>query len=219
MNTIIACESIKPELENVKKRVDDVQILYLPQNLHRMPHKLKEALQEAIDKTGPEDGRIILGFGLCSNAVVGLKAPSQGLFIPRVHDCISFYLGSRERYMWLFNNYPGTYYLTVNWMEKKTDPLGLMENEYTERVGREMAEEAMQLEIKNYKYIGFINTTKESGKWLKRAKENASYFNKEFIEYRGKDQLFIKILFGPHDEPDFVYVKPDEKVKQNEFLK
>lgn len=219
MNTIIACASIKPELENLKQMASDVRIQYLPQNLHRLPHKLKGILQETIDQLVPEDGRIILGFGLCSNAVVDIKAPSQGLFIPRVHDCITFYLGSREKYRHLFNNFPGTYYLTGSWMENQTDPLGLMENEYTERVGREIAEESMQYEINNYTNISFINTTKESGRWRKRAKENASYFNKEFTEHKGNDEFFRKILFGPHDEADFVYVKPNKKVKQKEFLK
>ena len=219
MRKIISCAIIKPELEIIRKNAGEVDIQYLPQNLHRLPHKLKDILQEAIDRSDQQEEKIILGFGLCSNAVSGIKAPAQGLFIPRVHDCISFYLGSREKYRQLFNKYPGTYYLTRGWMENQKDPLGLMENEYTERVGREFAEEAMRRELKNYKYISFINTTNESGKWLKRAKDNAAFFGKEFIEYKKSDRFFKKIVFGPYDEPDFIYVKPYDRIKQEEFLK
>ncbi len=220
MNTIIACESIKPELEHVKGNTKDVKIKYLSQNYHRNPGKLKKALQAAIDKIKPGDGKLILGFGLCSNAVVDIKAPTQGLYVPCVHDCITLYLGSRDKYKQLFMKYPGTYYLTKSWIGNKKDPLGTMRNEYTKRVGRKMAEETMQREIKNYKYISFINTAgKDEKKCLQRAKENALYFNKEFIEYKANDDYFRKIVFGPHKEPDFIYIKPNEKITQKEFFK
>ncbi len=220
MHTIIACGSIKPELEHVKGDAKDVKVKYLPQNLHRDPDKLKKVLQEVIDKVTPEDGKIILGFGLCSNSIVGVKAPSQGLYVPCVHDCIALYLGSRDKYKQLFNKFPGTYYLTKSWIGNEKDPLGLMKNEYTERVGRKMAEEAMQQEIKNYKYISFINTPgKDENKCLQRAKDNAEYFNKEFVEHKSNNEYFKKILFGPHEEPDFIYFKPNEKITQKKFLK
>ncbi len=220
MNKIIACASIKPELDHVKGDADDVIIKYLPQNLHRDPTKLKKILQDAIDNMSSENGKVILGFGLCSNAIVDIKAPKQGLYVPRVHDCITFYLGSREKYKNLFSKYPGTYYLTKSWINDNKDPLGLVENEYTERVGREMAEETMQQEIKNYKYISFVNTAGNNAKkFSERAKKNAKHFNKKYIEYKGNDDFFKKIVFGPHEEPDFIYVEPNEKIKQKEFLK
>ena len=40
---------------------------------------------------------ILLGYGLCSNGLVGLTARSIPLVIP-VHDCITLFLGSKEQY-------------------------------------------------------------------------------------------------------------------------
>ncbi len=220
MNIIIACKSIKPELELLKNSSSNVKTKYLPQNLHRTPHKLKKILQETINKVDPNSEKVILGFGLCSNAIVDIIAPQQGLYVPLVHDCIAFYLGSREKYKKLFKKYPGTYYLTKSWISSGKDPLGLVENEYTQRVGKKLAKETMEEEIKNYKYISFVNSTHdENSEYLGRAKENAEYFSKEFVNYKGNDDFFKKILFGPYDNKDFIYIKPGEKISQKEFLK
>lgn len=220
MKTVIACKSIKPELDRMKAGEDNLKVKYLPQNLHRTPDRLREMIQDVIDKFEPESDIMVLGYGLCSNGIVGVNAPHQGLYIPRTHDCIAFYLGSRAAYINIFSKHPGTYHLTKSWIDNKKDPLGLIENEYTERVGREMAEETMRAEIKNYEYISYVNTNVgEEEQYRKRARENADFFNKKFIEYNGSADYFNKILYGPYDTQDFVFVKPYEKVNQKEFLK
>jgi hypothetical protein len=220
MNTVVACGSIKPELEKMAgEAVEKVHLHFLPQNLHRAPHKMKEMIQKAIDEKSSVSERIVLGYGLCSNGIVGVKAPQQGLYVPKVHDCIAFYLGSREKYNKIFRQHPGTYHLTKSWIDNEKDPLGLMENEYTRRVGEEMAKEAIETEIKNYEYISFINNElANSDKYRQRAKKNAEVFHKKYIEYKGTDSFFKKILFGPYDK-DFIYIEPNKTIKQKEFLK
>ncbi len=220
MNTIIACGSIKPELENFKDDDKNIVTRYLPQNLHRTPHKMKDIIQKVVEKAEEESENIILGYGLCSNGVVGVKAPRQGLYIPRVHDCIALYLGSRDKYFKIFSKYPGTYHLTKSWIDNQKDPLGLVENEYSERVGRELAEETMKTEIRNYKYISYVSTLSgNNDHYRQRAKENAEFFNKKFVEYEGSNDYFRKILYGPYDDKDFIYIKPNQEITQKEFLK
>jgi len=220
MKRVIACGSIKPELERLAGQEPGVSLRFMPQNLHRLPEKLTRMLQQAIDETDHAFQQIVLGYGLCSNAIVGLRAPSQGLYIPHVHDCITFYLGSRDAYQKVFSKKPGTYHLTRSWIDNHTDPLGLMRNEYTKRVGSEMAEEAIRTEIRNYRYISFVDTQGMGNEsYRTRARENAEYFNKEFIEYKGSDAFFKKILFGPYQQPDFMYIPPGDIVKQKDFLK
>lgn len=219
MNRIIACGIMKQELDHLRDDAHDVQVHYLPQKLHRDPRLLRQKLQEAIDSIPDDGSKLILGYGLCCNAVVGIQAPSQGLYIPRVHDCITFFLGSREKYNEMFSKQPGTYYLTSSWIDIRKDPLGQVEHEYTDRVGREMAEETMQTEIRNYRQISYIHTAGSRKKHLERARENAEHFGKELIEHNHNEEYFRKILFGPHEAPDFVYVKPNSKIEQQEFFK
>lgn len=215
---VIACGSIGPELESLPKP-PGTDLYFMDQNLHRIPERLKEEVQKSLDRFDQYD-QVVLGYGLCSNGVAGVIPPTQQLFIPRVHDCISLFLGNRNKYKDVFYNYPGSYFLTKSWIEELKDPLGLMENEYTQRVGRETAEWAINEEIKNYKYIIFVNNgVGDTDKCRNRAIENATYFNKEFVEMEGQLAYFHRILNGPYDKTDFVTIMPGEEVKQKDFLK
>ena len=71
----------------------------------------------------PKVGTIILGYGLCSRAVVGLRAEGCTLVVPRVDDCIAIFLGSGDAYRTQHCSEPGTYYLTKGWIEAGDAPL------------------------------------------------------------------------------------------------
>ncbi len=219
---IIACGSLSPELEIIASGSEHVKVIFLEQNLHRAPQNMKAEIQKELDQiTNNKDiTKVILGYGLCSGGIVGIKAPQQGLIIPKVHDCIALMMGERNTYHSFFHKQPGTYHLTESWIENEKDPLGLLENEYTERVGREMAEYAIHEELKNYTHISFINTgMRDEEKYRKRAQENAAYFKKEFIEIKGSGKYLKQLIHGPYDETDFIYIKPGHTVQQKEFLK
>lgn len=219
--TIIACGSIRSELENAREKSGiDVTLIFMPQNFHRKPEKMTPFLQERINRESEKGKMVILGYGLCSGGTAGLKAPEYGLVIPKIHDCISMYLGSNAEYKRIFKHYPGTYFLTRNWIDNQLDPKGLVNNEYTKRVGYEMAKEAMETELKNYKYIAYIDTTgSKTDKYRNIAKENARIFNKEFIELKGSDKFFISLLKGPYDNENFLKFKYKEISNHNHFLK
>ena len=90
--------------------------------LHVNPGKLRQTLQEAVDGVGGQYETIILGYGLCSQAVVGIKANGCRLVVPRVDDCIALFLGSRSAYSAQCRAEPGTYYLTKGWIEVGDTP-------------------------------------------------------------------------------------------------
>ena len=91
--------------------------------------RLYEALQQAVDQVEPEVSEVVLAYGLCSNGVVGVIAPPQGLYIPRVHDCIALFLGSQAAYREAFQRRAGSYYLTPGWVAEQRDPLGMLEDD------------------------------------------------------------------------------------------
>jgi hypothetical protein len=53
---------------------------------------------------------------------VGIHARAVPLAIPRVHDCISLFLGSDAAYRREFARYPGTYYISAGWVQEKVQP-------------------------------------------------------------------------------------------------
>jgi hypothetical protein len=213
---IIACQVMKPEITLLTQEMDYIEPIYLESSLHDTPDKMPDLIREKIDQAAPYASQIVLGYGLCSNGVVGLEAPPQGLIIPRVHDCISLFLGSSDLYQELFSKYPGTYYLSPGWLAERSDPLGYMEKNYVPRMGREMAEWGLKEELKHYTHITLINTeTADMAPLRKIAKQNAEYLDMKFKEVEGSTQYFSKILFGPYTDDEFVVLKPGETMQQD----
>lgn len=219
---IVACRVVENELEAIRRQAGDtdIEIRYLDQNLHRTPEKMPGLIQEQIDEASEYAGLIVLGYGLCSNGVVGVTARKQRVCIPRIHDCIALLLGSRRAYFEAFRQRAGTYYLTPGWVAEEKDPLGMMENEYTPKMGRETAEWGIKEELKHYTHIVLIDTgIGDIEKLRKRARANAEFLGKAYEEVKGSAAYFEKILFGPYDPGDFVCLEPGEKAGQKPFMK
>ncbi|MCL2046523.1 MAG: DUF1638 domain-containing protein [Oscillospiraceae bacterium] len=75
--------------------------------IHMDPKTLNETLMKTIENSLNASNRkydaLILGFGLCGNAAVGLSC-SIPMIIPRVHDCCTVHMGSKERFLEVFGN-------------------------------------------------------------------------------------------------------------------
>lgn len=216
---LIACRVMEPELQQVLAEGGEApEILYLDQALHRTPTKMPGRLQEKIDQVARTASRIVLGYGLCSNGVVGVEARQQGLFIPRCHDCIALFLGSPGRYDKIFREKPGTYYLTPGWIAEKKDPLGILE-EQVPKYGRETAQWVMEEELKHYTHIALIDTgVEEMAPLRERAMENASVLKKQYEEIPGSLDYFRELIRGPYTEEKFLRLRLGEKFTQEMFL-
>ena len=74
---------------------------FVPMLAHTDPAELKRLISEKIEAAG-KSGRpydaVILGFGLCGNAVIGLSSPIT-MVIPRAHDCCTIHMGSKENFL------------------------------------------------------------------------------------------------------------------------
>ena len=115
---VIACEVAAREFFHCAARsVNTMDITLKPQGLHDSSDACRKELQPLIDAVDPKEyAALFLGYGLCNNATVGLRAGRVRMVIPRAHDCITFFLGSKERYARIFTRRPGTYYYTAGWV-------------------------------------------------------------------------------------------------------
>lgn len=217
---LVACKVMEPELEQVRRTRPHVQVEYLEQSLHRTPQKMPERVQAVVDSVSDGADRIVLGYGLCSNGIVGVRARAQELIVPRCHDCISFFLGSPEAYRRESDAHPGTYYLTPGWVAERKDLLGIIEDDYVKRVGREMAEWAMREELKHYTRIVLIDTgIGDIAPLRARAQENARFFGMAYEELQaGCLDYFTKLMDGPYDDGEFLRLLPGEAVTQEMFM-
>ena len=211
---VIACATVIEEM--LPFLPADVPHEVLDFGLHINPAELKKVLQEKIDEASQSADVLLLGYGLCSMAVVGLKATTATLVIPRTDDCIAIFLGSCNAYKEQAKKEPGTYYLTKGWIEVGTTPFE-EHKLLIEKFGEAKAERMTKLMLKNYKRLAFINTGQyEIDRYRTYAQKTAEKFELRFEEIDGSSALVMKTVFGPWDE-EFVVVSPGETISYQDF--
>jgi hypothetical protein len=197
----------------------------LPAGLHDTGAKtMRQRIQEGIDGAeGKRYDAIALGYALCGTGLVGVRARSIPLVLPRGHDCITLLMGSRDKYTEYFNANPGVYFRSTGWVERDdelveqaagigltADLQGLIEK-YGEDAGRYLYDEMMSYR-RNYSKLTFINTgleTDESFKQCARAEANEKGW--QFEEFEGSVSLFRRLLSGDW-ESDFLVVPPGHRI-------
>jgi len=213
---VLACSVMEKEIKQFQN--GQMEFKFLDYGLHRTPENMAKAIQSEIDKVSEKDYEgIVLGYGLCSNGIVGINSKKHRLIIPRIHDCISLFLGSIESYQSQSKEYPGTYYLTPGWIEKGQTPISKYKS-YAQSYGEETARWVLHEEMKHYTRIVFIDTgVYPPEPYRKMARENAEFLGVTYEEIQGSSELFKKLLRGPWDN-DFLIIDKNQNVKQECFL-
>jgi hypothetical protein len=240
---LIACEIFYRELcAAVARSINQVDIEFLPKGLHDigqagMSARLTEALA-AVDESPYE--AILFGYGLCSNGLVGLTARNIPLVIPRAHDCITLFLGSKERYLDYFQTHTGVYFKTSGWLERGSvltqsiqQQTGMLQTyeEYVEKYGEDNAKflyEQLGDRTHNYSGMTFIEMGIEpDDRFERQARQEAAERGWKFEKLAGHMTLIQQLLDGPWDADRFLVVPPgsrvaasfDEKIIKTEAIK
>ncbi|MFN8597526.1 MAG: DUF1638 domain-containing protein [Anaerolineae bacterium] len=186
--------------------------------LHLRPQDLKRVLQEKIDEASQQADVVILGYGLCSMAVVGLKATTATVVVSRSDDCIAIFLGSCAAYKQQASKEPGTYYLTKGWIEVGDTPFSEHEK-LVEKYGEAKAMRMMKLTLKNYTRLAFINTGDYNLETYREyARRTGEKFALRYEEIDGSPALVQKMIAGPWDD-EFVVVSPGETITYEMFTR
>jgi hypothetical protein len=211
---IIACRTVIHEMQHLLP--SDMEPLTLDSGLHLHPEKLRGTLQAMVDDITPDTETIILGYGLCSMGVLGLKASHSTLVIPCVDDCIALFLGSRRAYLKALSQEPGTYFLSKGWIDAGItllDELSSME----ERYGKRRAEQVMRRMLQHYRRIAFIDMGyKDQERYRQFSQEAARKLNLSYKEIRGTPELLRKICSGQWDD-EFVVAPPGQVIRLEDF--
>jgi hypothetical protein len=202
-----------------------VSVQLYRQGLHNTPKNLRSTLQDAVDAVPPgQYDAILLVYGLCGTATVGLTARRTPLVIPRAHDCITFYLGSHQRYQQEFDAFPGTYWYSQDYMERNepganaglgASNLGVLDDvyaEYVEKYGQDNADYLMEVMGewgKHYDRAVYVDMGLGDGQdYERRAREEAERRRWLFERRQGDRRLLNMLLEGTWPEDEFLIVPP-----------
>lgn len=229
---LLSCEVLYREASlAIARSPHQVDIEFLPKGLHDigrdgMLQRLEEAL-ERIDESLYD--AILLGYGMCNYGTVGLKARLIPIVLPRAHDCMTMFFGSKERYVEYFNENPGTYFLTTGWIERGENPgelsqlsiqhqngMDLTYQELVEKYGEDNAKylyDTLVDQRKHYRQLTFIEMGLEpNGSFEEYAKGMAVDHQWKFEKIRGDMSLIEKLVNGLWREDEFLIVKPGHRV-------
>lgn len=193
---------------------------FLKQGLHNTPELLYKELQQAIDGADGKYDAILVGYGLCSRGIEGITSKESRLVFMRGHDCITFFLGSKEFYREYFDMHPGTYWYTPGWIETGTQPgKDRYENTlrtYVGKYGEENAEYLMEMEqgwFKEYSNAAYVDMEFfDDREYKEYSKECAKWLNWSYEELKGSPGLIEAFLAGDWDNDRFLVVEPGYRI-------
>ena len=223
----ISCKVMQREAYFCASRSKNVvDVTLMEQGLHDTPDELRNQVQKALDNTLDIQGRpydaSLLGYGLCSNGIVGLSAKIP-IVVPRGHDCVTLLLGSKEKYQEYFDSHRGVYWYSTGWIEADKQPskerYERLLAEYKEKYGDDNAQYLMEVEqdwITQYNWATYIDWgLANTDKYKDYARQCAEFLNWNYDELKGSPGLMQKLLDGEWDDGDFLIVQPGQKINED----
>lgn len=206
-----------------------MDIELVAKGFHDRPEELRTRLQRMIVGAGDQGyDAVLLAYGLCGKATSGLAASEIPLVLPKAHDCITLFLGSRLRYRDQFDDNPGTFWYAQDYIERD-DGLGTelamgatgsdlkeVHKEYVAKYGEDNADylmEVMGAWQEHYQRAVFIDMGVGDASGVEnKAREEAGRRGWTFERLKGDLVLLERLLNGDWDK-DFLVLQQGETVE------
>ncbi|MDR0518448.1 MAG: DUF1638 domain-containing protein [Clostridiales Family XIII bacterium] len=152
---VVACETLKPELELVMEAVGSkLPVYWVDSGQHDHTDRLRESICDELAGIPDEYGTVLLVFGFCGNAMVGVEPGARRLVMPKAADCIPLFLGSQKA-----RDGYGTkrYFFTEGYLDAESNSA----SDYralVEKYGEEKARMVTREMLKHYEYLTVVDT-------------------------------------------------------------
>ena len=207
----LACETIADEVRMAARKTNSsIPILWIESGMHNTPENLKQYLQSEIDRVENVDD-ILLLFGYCGNALLGLVSGSCRLIIPRVDDCVSLLLGGNAQRNRLNEQAMG-YFLTQGWLNHENN-LWSEYNYCLEKYGPERTRQIYSVRLHNYKKLNVIKTgAYDLEKFIQLTGRIARELDLDHAVVEGSLDLLCEAMRREWSEERFITVEPGREV-------
>ncbi len=202
---------------------------FTPKGAHEDSLKLHDIIQAAVDNASKKNeyDAILLGFGLCGNALVDVASSGIPLVIPRAHDCCTIFLGSRELFKQYFSDNPSMEWSSASYMERGDSYI--REGSVGKMMGLDKSYEQLEAEYgsENATFIWetlhpeqhssemiYINIPgTENLRYLEKFNTLACETNRSIKLINGDMRLLKGLLYGDWNSKEYLIINNREKIK------
>lgn len=224
MLSVIACNVLEAEVRQLAADLPHIrELFFMPQGLHNEPVRLQRELQAAVNRAEADAGvdAIALVYGLCSRGVENLRHERCPIVIARAHDCVTLFLGDKDRYATYLREHPGTYWYSPGWIKSHAPPgpdrTARLRQEYTRKFDADEVDYLMEMEqhwIAKYDRAAYVGLgIGESQKDKDYTKNCAACLGWDYDQVKGDPALLRALLAGDWDEQRFLVVPPRQVIR------
>ncbi len=220
---LLACRVFEEELRLHGANAPHVlETRFLEVGLHDHPDNLRKALQVEIDALDSLDiEAVVLAYALCGRGTAGLRAGRHRLVIPRGHDCMTIFMGSKEKFACQQAACPDSYYYTPGWMKANRTPgperLDSLRVEFSEKFDSDDVEFLLESEKSNWAQHGqavFLDLgTPGADEKAASAAKSAASLGWKFERIPGDPTLLSDLIAGRWDNDRFQIIEPGGRLE------
>ncbi len=221
---LLACAVFEREIEQLACAKDHIVVTRMYEiALHDRPDQMRLVLQKEIDELGERDDidAIVLGYGLCGLGTAGLTAGKHRLVFPRAHDCITVFMGSKERFAEHQSACPTCYYYTPGWNRARRVPgpqyVEILRENLLARFDEEDVDYLIEQERRQWTlrdtatYLSLDTDDAESE--AEFARECAAWLGWRLQRLKGDDSLLRDLIAGNWDDAErFQVIEPGSRL-------
>ena len=206
-----------------------VDVVDLTAALHVAPATLRERIQAAIDAVPDGYDAVVLAYGLCGGATAGIRARGIPVVLTRAHDCVTIFLGSRERYRAEFEATPGTYWYVADQVDRgnalkgwllgdaaRAEDAQATYDDYVRRFGEANAAylmETLGAWSERYERGVFLDTGLPADAAEARAREEAGERGWRFEKMAADLRLVRDLVDGRWDDDRYLVLQPGDALR------
>jgi hypothetical protein len=216
---LLACSVFEGEIALLARDATHiVETRWFEIGLHDNPDLLRARLQAELQSIEARDdiGAVVLAYGLCGRGTAGLQPLRHRLVIPRAHDCITVFLGSKEAHAERQRRCPACYYYTPGWNQARRVPgpekLEALTSELAAKFDPDDVEfllETERAEWARHDTATFLDLgTDDAEAEAAYARRCADWLGWKFERIHGDPTLLRDLLWGRWDDARFQIIEP-----------
>lgn len=211
---LLACEIIKDELCQVlEESNEDFDVIWLEEALHERPERLNLEIKKKISELTDYD-QIYLSYGLCGNALIGVKAENCEIFFPKIDDCIKGLMYFDPE---LSEMRRCSVFVSCGWLNTKNNTC-IEYNRTYEKYGKEKAQQIFKTMYGNYKNVIYMQSEDEvSEDMIAKSEEMAKNLELELKYREASLNIYRELLTGKESER-IGRIKDGEEINFEMFL-